>query len=298
MYISAKSSTLPVLTKAATDLGLTFTGVPAQPAADAMKLLRPVRVGLWDCYGGSTPSGWTRWLLEQYEFPFEVVYPQTLDAGNLFSKYDVLIFPDGAIPGPGARGTDGDCIDASNAPAGYRQRTGRVTAQSTIPRLKQFVDGGGTILAIGRSTAIAGHFGLPVADALVEQRPDGGTRALTREKYFVPGSLLRVTVDNTTPAAYGLDKEVDVFFDNSPVFRLERGAGARGVRPVAWFASETPLRSGWAWGQRYLNGGVAVVEATMGKGRVLLFGPEVNFRAQSHGTFKFLFNGIYYPKAQ
>ena len=296
MYIDAKSSTLPVLRKAAADLGLTFTGVSATPAPDAMKL-RPVRIGLWDCYGGSTPSGWTRWLLERYEFPFEVVYPQALDAGSLSSKYDVLIFPDGAIPGRDARGTDGDCLGGSNAPAEYRDRTGRITAQTTIPQLKRFADDGGTILAIGRSTAIAGHFGLPVTDALVEQRPDGGTRALTREKYFVPGSLLRVTVDNTTPVAYGLDTEVDVFFDNSPVFRLERGAAGRGVRPVAWFASETPLRSGWAWGQRYLAGGVAVVEATMGKGRVLLFGPEINFRAQSHGTFKFLFNGIYYPKA-
>ena len=69
------------------------------------------------------------------------------------------------------------------------------------------------------------------------------------------------------------------------------------VRRVAWFASASPLRSGWAWGQRYLEGGVAVVDAQLGRGRVLLFGPEITFRAQSHGTFKFLFNAIYYGKA-
>ena len=297
MYIRARPSTLPILRKAATDLGLTFTGVAAKPPADALRL-RPVRVGLWDCYGGSTPSGWTRWLLERYEFPFEVVYPQALDAGNLSSKYDVLIFPDGAIPGRDGRGMDGDCIGATNAPAEYRVRTGRVTAQTTIPQLKHFVEDGGTLLAIGRSTAIAAQFGLPVSDALVEQQPDGRARALTADKYFVPGSLLRVTVDNTAPVAYGLDKEADVFFDNSPVFRLDKNAAAHGIAAVAWFAGETPLRSGWAWGQRYLDGGAAVVEAAMGKGRVLLFGPEINFRAQSHGTFKFLFNGIYYSKAQ
>ena len=297
MYIRARPSTLPILRKAATDLGLTFTGVAAKPSADALRL-RPVRVGLWDCYGGSTPSGWTRWLLERYEFPFELVYPQALDAGNLSSKYDVLIFPDGAIPGRDGRGMDGDCIAATNAPAEYRVRTGRVTAQTTIPQLKHFVEDGGTLLAIGRSTAIAAQFGLPVSDALVEQQPDGRARALTADKYFVPGSLLRVTVDNTTPVAYGLDKEADVFFDNSPVFRLDKNAAAHGITAVAWFAGETPLRSGWAWGQHYLDGGAAVVEAAMGKGRVLLFGPEINFRAQSHGTFKFLFNGIYYSKAQ
>ena len=67
----------------------------------------------------------------------------------------------------------------------------------------------------------------------------------------------------------------------------------KGVRPVAWFDSATPLRSGWAYGQGYLKGGVVVVDASVGKGKLLLFGPEITFRAQPHGTFKFLFNGIY-----
>ena len=296
MYIAARPSTLPVLRKAAADVGVTFTGVAGPPPRGALKL-RPVRIGLWDCYGGSVPSGWTRWLLERYEFPFEVVYPQALDAGSLSSKYDVLIFPDGAIAGRDGRGGDGDCLAGRNAPPEYRERTGRITQATTIPQLKRFVEEGGTILAIGRSTSIAEHFGLPVANALVEQMPDGGTRALPPAKYYVPGSLLRVAVDTSTPLAYGLDTEADVFFDNSPVFRLGRDAVAHGVKPVAWFASATPLRSGWAWGQRYLEGGVAAIDAAVGKGRVLLFGPEVNFRAQSHSTFKFLFNGIYYGKA-
>ncbi len=211
---------------------------------------------------------------------------------------DVLIFPDGAIPGRDTRGADGDCLTTKNVPPEYRGSTGRVTTETTIPQLKRFVEDGGTIIAIGRSTAIATHFGLPVANALVEQLPDGASRALPREKYFVPGSLLHVSVDTTMPLAYGLDKEVDVFFDDSPVFRLEHDAAARGVRPVAWFASATPLHSGWAWGQKYLDGGVAVIDAVLGRGRVLLFGPEINFRAQSHGTFKFLFNAIYYSKAR
>jgi hypothetical protein len=84
-----------------------------------------------------------------------------------------------------------------------------------------------------------------------------------------------------------------VFFDNSPAFRLEPDAPLKGVRAVAWFASATPLRSGWAWGQHYLDGAAAVVDATVGRGRLFLYGPEITFRAQPHGTFKFLFNGIY-----
>jgi hypothetical protein len=78
------------------------------------------------------------------------------------------------------------------------------------------------------------------------------------------------------------------------VFRLQPGAGLQGVRAVAWFDSATPLRSGWAWGQGYLNHGVTAAVANVGKGRLVIFGPEITNRAQPHATFKLLFNGIYY----
>ena len=97
------------------------------------------------------------------------------------------------------------------------------------------------------------------------------------------------------PVAAGLPKRLDVFFDNSPVFRLKPDAATKGTKAVAWFDTSTPLQSGWAWGQNYLEGGAAVVESSYGKGKVYLFGPEITFRGQPHGTFKFLFNGIYAP---
>src|SRR3989475_1135760 len=107
MFIPAKASTAPIVQKAAADKGLSFDAVPARPAGDAMKL-KPVRIGLYDQYGGSMPSGWVRWMFEQYEFPFEVVYPKGLDAGNLSAKYDVIVFVDGGIPAaPGAGGGRG-----------------------------------------------------------------------------------------------------------------------------------------------------------------------------------------------
>jgi hypothetical protein len=87
--------------------------------------------------------------------------------------------------------------------------------------------------------------------------------------------------------------QADVMFDDSPVFRLGEGAEAAGIRRIAWFDTPAPLRSGWAWGQAYLDKGVIGVDAKVGEGRVLLFGPEILQRAQPHGTFKFLFNGIY-----
>ena len=306
IFISAKPSTLPKLQKLAEEIGLNFDGVASRPKEEAYKL-RPMRIGLWDRYGGSMPSGWVRWLLEQYEFPFTVVFPPTLDAGDLASKFDVLVFVDGAIPareggGPGGRGGGGGGgggpIDPQSIPAEFRDRLGSVTAARTVPKLREFLESGGTILTIGSSTGFGYAAGLPIANALMERTQDGSERPLAREKYYIPGSVLQVRVDNTNPLAYGMGEKLDVFFDNSPVFRLRPDAAMKGVKPVAWFDSDKPLRSGWAFGQKYLQDGVAVVEAQVGKGKLFLFGPEITFRAQPHGTFKFLFNGIYYGGAE
>jgi hypothetical protein len=167
-----------------------------------------------------------------------------------------------------------------------------------VPQLKQFAEAGGVIVAFGGSAVLGHHLGLPVSDHLVEVTPAGVERALPRDKYYVPGSILRLAVDNTSPLAFGFGTDVDVFFENSPVLELAPNASLKGVRAVAWFADKAPLRSGWAWGQHYLEGGTAAVEASVGKGKVFLFGPEITFRAQPHGTFKFLFNGIYYGTAE
>ena len=102
----------------------------------------------------------------------------------------------------------------------------------------------------------------------------------------------------TDPIAHGYNKEIDVFFDNDPVFKLGADAAAKGVKPIGWFASESPLRSGWAWGGSALNKGVAMIDATVGQGKVYLFGPQLLFRAQPHGTFKFVFNGMYLAGAK
>jgi hypothetical protein len=301
LYIPAKASTRAILEKLAAETGLSFDVAGTAPAMDALKL-KPLRVGLWDTYGGSMPSGWIRYIFEQGfpGTPYELVFPPALDAGNLISKYDVIILPNGAaIGGAGGRGGGGGGGGGgrgggpANIPAEYQNRVGSMTAATTLPQLRKFVEDGGSLIAIGSATNIGYQFDLPITNALVERLANGTEARLSNSKYYVPGSVLQVAVDNTQPAAYGLPDKVDVFFDNSPVFRLKPEAVLKGVRPLAWFASETPLRSGWAWGQSYLSGGVAALEAPVGKGRILLVGPEITFRAQPHGAFKFLFNGMY-----
>ena len=295
IYIESKTPTLKKLEGMSKELGVSFYGTPSVPAVSALQL-NPVRIGLWDRYGGSMQSGWTRWLLEQFEFPFEVVYPPKLDGGDLKSQFDVLIFVSGAIPAARSgqasqfqgRGFGGS-PNLESIPAEYHDRVGSITADKTIPKLLEFLKDGGTVLTIGSSTNLAGHAGVPVGNHMVDQNGN----SLPREVYYVPSSVLEVRVNNQHPLAYGLDDRVDVFFSNSRVMRPHVEADKKGFTSIAWFDSDKPLRSGWAWGQDRLYGGVAVAEAKVGNGQLFLFGPEVLFRAQPHGTFKFFFNGIY-----
>ncbi len=145
----------------------------------------------------------------------------------------------------------------ANVPAEYKNRIGRITAEKTIPNIRQFVEAGGTILALDTATVLAYHLGLPLANALVEKTPDGTDKPLGPEKFYIPGSLLRARVDNTDPLAHGMPDTVDVFFDNTPAFTLLPDAELKGVRPVAWFDDGKLLRSGWAWGESYLHGGAS-----------------------------------------
>ncbi|MFD2573048.1 M14 metallopeptidase family protein [Spirosoma soli] len=296
-FVPAGAKAKSVLDKSAADLGLEITGVAQRPAT--LTKVAPMRIALWDTYGGSMPSGWVRWLMEQYHFPIQVIYPQDIDAGDLRKKYDVIVFVTRAIPPVGGqdnneRGFGGREPKAEETPAEYRPWLGKITADKSIPQLKQFMEAGGSVVTIGSSTNLAYHLGLPVKNALVEMTNTGQTRPLPSEKYYIPGSILRVNVDSTNQAAWGMPAQSDVYFDASPVFKLAPDAIASGkVKPLAWFATDKPLRSGWAWGQSYLQDGVAAFVAPVGSGKLYAFGPEITFRAQAHSTFKFLFNQLY-----
>ncbi|MCJ8210958.1 M14 family metallopeptidase [Mucilaginibacter sp. RS28] len=252
----------------------------------------PARIALWDTYGGSIPSGWIRWMMEQYHYPYNVIYPQEIDNGNLKDKYDVIVFVNGAIPAPSASGRGGfggfNRIP-ENLPEEFKKMTGRITAEKSIPQLKAFLEAGGNIVTIGSSANLAYQLQLPVQNALLESNG----KPFSGDKFYIPGSVLQVSVDQTSPATWGLKPQTDVLFDNSPVFKLGDDAVGKGVTALATYASDKPLRSGWAWGQKYLKNTVAAFQAKVGAGNLYVFGPEITFRAQSHGTFKLLFNELY-----
>ncbi|WP_300578222.1 M14 metallopeptidase family protein [Phenylobacterium sp.] len=297
IWVPASAQAQTVIAQSVGELGIDAYAVGAKPAGEALPL-KPVRIGLVDVYGGSMPSGWNRWLFEQFEAPFEVVYPQRLDAGDLGKDYDVLVFADGVIPapqgGPFRAGRSSPQPQAADIPAEYRPWLGTITDDKTLPQVADFIRKGGTVITIGSSARLATAIDAPVELAIARQE-GGKLTALPTKEFYIPGSVLRATVDNRQPLAYGVPQEVDVFFDRSPTFQLK--AGASGVAPVAWFASETPLRSGWAVGQERLKGAVGILDIDLGEGKLFVMGPEVTQRAQSYGTFKFLFNGLLYGPA-
>jgi hypothetical protein len=326
-YVAAKPTTRAVVQKTATDLGVSFEGAAAAPTGPSAKL-RKLRIGLVDSYSSSSPTGWTRLVLENFEFPFEHVYPPMLDAGNLNAKYDVLVCMvsclGGGGGGRGGGGGGGDAPPAAAAGAGaargqgagagrglgpgrgggqgaaqrdpadtrgpfvdypeeFTKRRGAITP-ATVEKIKEFVQAGGALIAVDAATTSAIQtFGLPLMNHVTASGTD----------YFVPGSVLRVAVDPKNPLAHGYGDQVDVFFDNSPVWKFAPNASTTDVRPVAWFASTEPLRSGWAWGQRFLDKGLQIVETNVGSGRVFLFGNDLLFRSQPHGSYKFFFNALY-----
>ncbi len=288
-FIRAKPGTRPVVSRVATEKGLEFDPIDTDLSPNILKPIKAPRIGLYDQYGGLITSGWARFVLEQFEFPYEIVYPSQLDAGNLISKYDVLILPDGVnFLRPGAR--QPQRINPEDIPAEYRDRLGSLTVAATIPKLLEFLNAGGTILAVGSATDLGIQLQLPIANALV----DSSGRALPRTRFYVPGSILSMRVDTTSALAQGLRPVTDFYYDNAEAFRLLPAAESRGVKRVVWIDSPTPLRSGWAWGQRYLNGVTEVLQAPVGRGMLVLYGADPYFRSQPHGTFKLLFNALLY----
>jgi hypothetical protein len=258
---------------------------PAASASDKGTPIKALRIGLWDQYGGSMPAGWARWILEHYEAPFERVFAPRLNAGDLRKDYDVLVFL-GGIPGNGRGGRGGGGRGGPPAiPEEYRAQVGSMTVDTTLPPIKAFLNEGGRVVAIGSSaTNLAQALGLPIENQVA---------GISNDKYYIPGSVLEVAVDTTQPAAAGAHPVQDIFFDNSPVFHLGADAAARGITKIAWFAAAEPLRSGWAIGQDYLKDGVEMASAQVGQGTAYFYAPEMTFRAQPEGTFKYIFNTFY-----
>jgi hypothetical protein len=286
-YVPVSTKSTEILTKAVTELGITISAADVAPTG--LKPVSPARIAIWNTYGGSIPAGWMQWLMEQYHYKYTMIYSQEIDKGDLRKKYDIILFATGAIPDTGKPKRDGYWFGKLPKPeelsAEFKPWLGRITADTSVPQLKKFLEAGGSIVTIGTSTNLAYHLKLPVKNALLDPKTN---KTLSGNKLYIPGSLLIADVDTTAAENAGMHAKTDVYFDRSPVFNVSGD-----VKKLMWYSTATPLHSGWAWGQSYLKDGVAAFVAPVGGGKLFAFGPEITFRGQSHGTFKLLFNQLY-----
>lgn len=295
VWVPATGAARAIVGKSVGDLGVNAYAMGSAPKGEKLALKAP-RIGIVDTYGGLITSGWMQWVVEQFEFPYTLVYGPELDAGNLNAKYDVLLFVDGAIPGADSRyggGGGRGLPKPEEVPEKYRKMLGGITEAKTLPQVKAFVENGGTAIAIGGSSRLGEYLKL-TENPLVQTGKDGKVQPLPSSKFYIPGSIVSAKVDNKDPLGYGFADQVDLFFDSSPVFKITAPSQAK---PVSWFEGADPLLSGWAWGQKALDGTTGIVDASYGAGKVFLMGPEVAMRGQAYGSFKFVFNGLMYGPA-
>ncbi len=260
----------------AADLGVDFVGLDEAPAE--LHVLQPPRIGLYKSWRANMDEGWTRFVLERYEFPVDTLHDADIRSGDL-SRYHAIVLPDQG---------------ATSILHGHRpgtmpeEYTGGLGLEGAAA-LKRYVEGGGTVVALdGASDFAIQQFGLPVRTT---------TEGIPSSEFFVPGTLVRTTVDTSHPIGYGMPREAAAFFVRSSAFATLRprpGAEGPSARVVARYADEDVLMSGWALGEdRYLAGRAAVVQVPLGAGDVVLFGFRPQFRAQPRATFKLFFNALH-----
>jgi hypothetical protein len=255
------------------DLHVHFNALKTNPSVRTVRL-KPVRLGLYKSWTASMDEGWTRWVLEQYEFPYTSVFDKDIREGGLEKKWDVLLLPDFRDSK-----TVVDGLSDKDVPPEYAGGIGEVG----VKNIKDFVQGGGTLITLNSSA----QFAIENLHLGVQNCVSGKDR----KEFFIPGSILRVLNNPNHPISYGFGRDSAIFFRRSPVFIVNEGVS------VAQYPAQ-PFLSGWINGKDLLVSKSAIVDVPYEEGRVILFGFPVLYRGQSHGTFRYLFNAIYYSISQ
>ena len=266
-----------ILSEQAARHGFTVTATRATAAVDrSVTRQRLPRIGLYQPWVANVDEGWTRWLFEQYGISYTTLHDSDLRRGGLRQRFDVIVLPD-VESGAMIRG-----LDSTRIPLQYSGGIG----ESGASAVSDFVRGGGTLVCLdGSSNFAITRLNLPVANVLGGEA--SGPQVL---RFYAPGSIFGVLLGGVeragSPVTLGVPDSLDIYFENSAAFTVSGPARALATYP------EQPLRSGYARYQERLVGKAALVEAPVGSGRVILFGFRPQFRGQTHGTFKLLFNAV------
>jgi hypothetical protein len=215
-------------------------------------------------------EGWTRWLLEQYGFELINIRNGDFRALPLGERFDIIILPE-----PGRQSLL-EGFSTGTVPPKYSSGIG---AQG-VRALDEFVRGGGTLVCLNRASRFAvQELHLPVEDVVSD---------LPRDQYFASGSILELIVDTAHPVMAGTPPKAKVYVGRSPVFTAQEGF--QGMALAKYQDAGSPLLSGYLLGEEHLNAHAAALDVHHGKGHVVLFGFRPQWRGQSFGTFRMLFN--------
>jgi hypothetical protein len=250
--------------------GVDAKSVNDSPAAIGVK---KIRVGLYEPWAGNIDEGWTKWILEQFHFPFTVLHNDDVQAGHLRSKFDSIVIAEMAT----RQIVDG--MQPGTVPGRYAGGIG----DEGVEALREFVEQGGTLVTLGNASQFAiDRLELPVTNVVAGLRSD---------QFFCSGAILRTDVKEH-PVTAGLPAQADILFERNEVFDTK--PGFRGTVLASYIEHRNPLRSGYLIGADRIEGKAAALDVVLGQGHVILIGFRTQWRGQSHGTYKFLFNAMYY----
>jgi len=273
------------LNEIARQTGVNFEPLETDATGSSFEAERLI-IGMYQrYYGGNMDEGWTRWLLEHYDFPYTTLMDAEITANDLADDYDVIILPAdrlGTMTGEGGNEDGGEyAAGAETYPPEYRSGFGR----AGVDALKAFVENGGTLLTFAESGDLPiEEFGLPLRNE-VANRPG--------REFWCPGSTLRMTFDNSDPLAYGMpDQGLGLFLARNQAYGVESTPHGHKMQIIAEFPERDLLQSGWLIGEGLIAEKAAMVSAEYGEGRVVLIGFRAQHRAQTHGTFKLVFNAL------
>ena len=260
------------------DLGLALWTTDKSPIANPIK--PGIRVGIYQGPRGNMDEGWTRYVFDAFNAPYESLRDPGLTEGNLRKRFDAIVLPSDRAREPADP-------EASDTPTGMSDKA-RVS-------LARFVEDGGTLICFdGSCGPLIKNWNLPLKNVL---------EGLRSSDFYCPGSILRLDVDTANPIARTMSKDVNAYFINSSAFDLidkpapkaadvYEGPTRDEVKVIARYAKDHVLRSGWLRGEERIKDRIALAEVKMGQGRIMLFAFRPQHRGQTWGTFPFIWNAI------
>ncbi len=269
-----------LVTRVARETGVDFAAMNVSADDSFAPVLERQRVGMYQAYGGNMDEGWTRLVLERFNFPYTTLNAEDVATGNLARSYDVIVLPEDNLAS-----MRGDQVDESQIPPGYRDGFG----SEGVEALEAFVRAGGRLVTFGGAgeLPIEEFDDFPVVDIV-----DG----VPNTEFWAHGSTLRVKVDTSNPLAWGMpDRTQVVFFGDNQVYEIRGFANTQDVSKVVTYIDRDILQSGQLDGESLIANRAAMVAVDHGDGDVVLIGFRTQHRGQTHGTFKFLFNALTIP---